>query len=315
MEPDLTTSGISCFPNHCRQVHSFGYLQMRVDHDFNGKLEVSNRFLYSNLNLSKYSFELVKFGNIFPKVETVKKPGTIKSPDIGVGELGILNLELPGDWKSYDVLYVTAVDQYSRHINTWSWKIVKPQDFSSRVVNSSFISPVTASDPNNQLTVSSGKTAITFDKLSGSITLVKSDGKRIPFGGFQFTGFNRTFKEMKNYAKGEDYIVEILYDSACYATWTMMKGGWLKLDYGYSVKGLLDYAGITFTYPENLVTGATLMANGPYRVWKNRSKVWYHLSHQVIYLFYTVLVLSALSFQVLRQRVLRVRKIVIMVNF
>jgi len=245
---------------------------MRVDHDFNGKLEVSNRFLYSNLNLSKYSFELVKFGNIFPKVETVKKPGTIKSPDIGVGELGILNLELPGDWKSYDVLYVTAVDQYSRHINTWSWKIVKPQDFSSRVVNSSFISPVTASDPNNQLTVSSGKTAITFDKLSGSITLVKSDGKRIPFGGFQFTGFNRTFKEMKNYAKGEDYIVEILYDSACYATWTMMKGGWLKLDYGYSVKGLLDYAGITFTYPENLVTGATLMANGPYRVWKNRSK-------------------------------------------
>jgi len=239
---------------------------------FDGKLVVSNRFLYSNLNLSKFSFELVKFGNNFPKVETVKKTGTIKSPDIGVGELGILNLELPGDWKIYDVLYVTAVDQYGRHINTWSWKIVKPQDFSSRVVNSSFISPVTDSDPNNQLTVSSGKTAITFDKLSGSITLVKSDGKSIPFGGFQFAGFNRTFKEMKNYAKGEDYIVEILYDSACYATWTMMKGGWLKLDYGYSVKGSLDYTGITFTYPENLVTGAILMANGPYRVWKNRLK-------------------------------------------
>jgi hypothetical protein len=52
----------------------------------------------------------------------------------------------------------------------------------------------------------------------------------------------------------------------------MMKGGWLKLDYGYSVKGSLDYTGITFTYPENLVTGAILMANGPYRVWKNRLK-------------------------------------------
>ena len=239
--------------------------------DFNGKLEVSNRFLYSNLNLCKYSFELVKFGNDFPKVETVKKTGTVKSPDIAVGEHGTLNLDLPGDWKSYDVLYVTAVDQYGRHINTWSWKIVKPQDFSSRIVTSSFTSPVTTSDY-NQLTVSSGNTAITFDKFTGSITSVKSDGKNIPFGGFQFAGFNRTFKEMKNYAKGEDYIVEILYDSACYATWTMMKGGWLKLDYGYSVKGSLDYAGITFTYPENLVTGATLMANGPYRVWKNRLK-------------------------------------------
>ena len=240
--------------------------------DFNGKLEISNRFLYSNLNLSKYSFELVKFGNDFPKVEIVKKTGTIKSPDIDVGEHGILNLDLPGDWKSYDVLYVTAVDQHGRHINTWSWKIVKPQDFSSRVVTSSFTSPVTTSDYGNQLTVSSGKTAITFDNLSGSITSVKSDGKNIPFGGFQFAGFNRTFKEMKNYAKGEDYIVEILYDSASYAIWTMMKGGWLKLDYGYSVKGSLDFAGITFTYPEKLVTGATLMANGPYRVWKNRLK-------------------------------------------
>ncbi|MBP1666639.1 MAG: glycoside hydrolase family 2, partial [Bacteroidetes bacterium] len=240
--------------------------------DFNGKLEVSNRFLYSNLNLSKYSFELVKFANDFPKVEIVKKTGTIKSPDIGVSEHGILNLDLPGDWKSYDVLYVTAVDQYGRHINTWSWKIVKPQDFSSRVVTSSFTSPVTTSDYGNQLTVSSGKTAITFDNLSGSITSVKSDCKNIPFGGFQFAGFNRTFKEMKNYAKGEDYIVEVLYDSASYAIWTMMKGGWLKLDYGYSVKGSLDFAGITFTYPEKLVTGATLMANGPYRVWKNRLK-------------------------------------------
>jgi hypothetical protein len=244
----------------------------KIGTDFNGQLEVTNRFLYSNLNLSKYSFELVKYGNDFPKVATIKMNGTVKSPDIAAGKSGTLNLELPGDWKSYDVLYVTAIDHYGRHINTWSWTIFKPQDFSSRIVNSSLLSTVTATDLSNHLTVSSGKTAITFDKLSGSIASVKSDGKSIPFGGFQFAGFKRTFKEMKNYAKGEYYIVEILYDSACYATWTMMKGGWLKLDYGYSVNGSLDYAGVTFTYPENLVTGATLMANGPYRVWKNRLK-------------------------------------------
>jgi hypothetical protein len=240
--------------------------------DFDGKLEVSNRFLYSNLNLSKFSFELVKFGNSFPKVETVKKAGTIKSPDIAVGEHGTLNLELPGDWKNYDVLYVTAADQYGRHLNTWSWKIMQPQAFSSRIVNSSSATSVTASDLNNQLTVSSGNIAISFDKLTGAISSVKSKGKTIPFEGFQFAGFSRTFKEVKSYAKGEDYVVEILYDSACYANWTIMKGGWLKLDYGYSVKGSLEYAGITFSYPESFVTGATLMSDGPYRVWKNRLK-------------------------------------------
>ena len=52
----------------------------------------------------------------------------------------------------------------------------------------------------------------------------------------------------------------------------MYPGGWLKLDYDYTPSGELDFAGITFSYPENLVTGATLMANGPYHVWKNRLK-------------------------------------------
>ncbi|MCU0472671.1 MAG: hypothetical protein MUC93_04790 [Bacteroidales bacterium] len=47
-------------------------------------------------------------------------------------------------------------------------------------------------------------------------------------------------------------------------------GGWLKLEYDYSPSGELDYTGITFSCPENLVAGATLMANGPYHVWKNR---------------------------------------------
>jgi hypothetical protein len=88
----------------------------------------------------------------------------------------------------------------------------------------------------------------------------------------QFAGLNRTVKEMKNFYRDDSYIVELTYDSACYATWTVMSGGWIKLGYSYSPKGSLDYAGITFTYPENLVTGAVLMANGPYRVWKNRLK-------------------------------------------
>jgi hypothetical protein len=242
-----------------------------IGSDFDGKMEVSNRFLYSNLNLSKYSFELVKFGNNFPKVATVKKTGTIKSPDIAVGEHGTLNLELPDDWKGYDVLYVTATDQYGRNINTWSWNITKPGDFSNRIITTDQ-GKVVSSELNNQITVSSGSTEITFDKASGSIAGLKHSGKSVSFNGMQFAGLSRSFKEMKNFYKDDNYVVELVYDSASYATWTVMKGGWLKLDYGYSPKGNLDFAGVTFAYPENLVTGATLMANGPYHVWKNRIK-------------------------------------------
>jgi hypothetical protein len=242
-----------------------------IEPDFNGKMVVSNRFLYSNLSLSRYSFKLVKFGNTFPKVETVNKSGIIKSPDIAVGASGTLNIELPADWKSYDVLYITAYDQYNRHINTWSWNITEPKDYSSRIVTSGS-EKVAESEINNEITISSGSTEIIFDKSSGLITSLKSSGKSVSFNGMQFAGLNRTFKEMKHYNKDENYIVELTYDSACYATWTILKGGWIKLNYGYNQKGSVDYSGITFNYPENLVTGAVLMANGPFRVWKNRLK-------------------------------------------
>ena len=243
----------------------------KITQDFNGQLEVSNRFLYSNLSLCKYSYELERFGNSFPKVRIEKKSGTVKSPDIAVGASGKLNLELPDDWKSYDVLYVTAYDQYGRNINTWSWNITQPKDFSNRIITTD-LQKVVTSELNNQITIKSGSTEIIFDKTTGLITGLKSSGKIVSFNGMQFAGLNRSFKEMKNYYKDDNYIVELVYDSASYATWTVLKGGWLKLDYGYSPKGSLDYAGITFAYPENLVTGATLMANGPYRVWKNRLK-------------------------------------------
>ena len=200
-----------------------------------------------------------------------KKHGTIKSPDISVGSNGILSIDLPTDWKNYDVLYITAIDQYGRNINTWSWNITGPGEISSRIITADN-EKVKATELNNIITISSGSTEIRFDKSSGAIAGLTDNGKSIPLGNMQFAGLNRSFKEMKNYFKDDNYVVELKYDSACYATWTMMGGGWLKLEYGYSPKGQLDFAGITFTYPEELVTGAILMANGPYRVWKNRLK-------------------------------------------
>jgi hypothetical protein len=60
-------------------------------------------------------------------------------------------------------------------------------------------------------------------------------------------------------------------------TLAMLYGPCCRVDgcnsnYEYRPNGLLDFAGITFFYPENLVAGATLLANGPYHVWKNRLK-------------------------------------------
>jgi hypothetical protein len=239
---------------------------------FNGKFSITNRFMYTNLKLCKYSFDLIRYDNTFPDFEVQKKTGTIQPPDIAVGETGLLNLDVPADWKSYDVINISATDQYGRHINTWSWNISQPEDFVSRIVSATQ-DKITAIEQDSLLILSSGKTVVTFNMKSGLIQRVKSNNKEISFNnGMQFTGFKATFREMKHYQLDNNYVVELQYQSACHARWTILPGGWLKLDYVYRPEGSMDFAGITFSYPENLVTGATILANGPYHVWKNRLK-------------------------------------------
>jgi len=236
------------------------------------KLSVTNRFLYTNLKLCKYSFKLVKYTGTFPKFEMQKQEGTILPPDINPGTTGNLDIELPADWESYDVLYITATDQYGRNINTWSWNISQPGDFISRIISQSQ-DKVIATETDTILTLSSKNTNISFNKKTGLISGVSNKNKTISFGnGLQFAGLETSFKELKHYPLNNNYVVDLIYDSACHARWTMFPGGWLKLDYDYELSGPVDYTGLTFSYPENLVTGATLLANGPYHVWKNRLK-------------------------------------------
>jgi hypothetical protein len=240
--------------------------------DFDGKFDIANRYLYTNLKLCKYSFELVRFEKKFPEFETVRQTGTIPSPDIPAGGSGSLNFNMPVDWKTYDVLYVTATDQYGRNINTWSWNITQPKDFTSREVETT-ASKVNVAEHDSILILTSGKTEISFNKKTGLIEKVKNSDKAISFNnGLLFAGINPKFTGIKNYPFENNYVVELTYDSLCSAKWTMLPGGWLKLEYSYIPKGELDYAGITFSYPENLVTGAKLLANGPYHVWKDRLK-------------------------------------------
>jgi hypothetical protein len=240
--------------------------------DFNGKISVTNRYLYTNLKLCKYSFELVKFEKKFPEFETKKLARIIQSPDIDPGLSGYLTLNLPFDWKSYDVLYITATDQYKRHINTWSWNITQPKDFISREIDLKD-EKVTFTENDSLLFLSSGGTVVSISKRNGLIKEIKSRSKEVSFtSGPQFAGLNPIFKAEKHFSDGNTYVIDLIYDSDCHARWTMFPGGTMKLDYDYIPKSEMEFSGISFNYPENLVEGAILLANGQYHTWKNRLK-------------------------------------------
>lgn len=246
----------------------------RIDGSFEGKIPVANRFLYTHFGLCRFSCELVKYSGTFPDMDKGKQPVPVDISDLAPGDSGAFALKLPGNWRDYDALCFTAVDPFGRLINQWSWNIVSPEAMSAKIVKATE-DRVAADEQGDYIILSSGKVSAGFSKTTGLLTRVESAGQTVSFtNGPLFAGDSLVFKSLKHYRAGNSYVVEISYDKSpeSYTKWTMLPGGWLQLEYQYHPVGRLNFAGITFSYPESSVTGAELLANGPYHVWKNRLK-------------------------------------------
>ncbi|NJK96795.1 MAG: hypothetical protein HC905_19430 [Bacteroidales bacterium] len=185
-----------------------------------------------------------------------------------------MKLTLPAGWKDYDVLFISAIDPHGRNINNWTWNISLPAHFAQRNVNTKGVMADVISEK-DKLIVKSGDYSYSFDKNTGYLSGVTASGKTLSLGnGPAFAGWNAKFKELLYYQEGQNTIIEAVYEekNKCGMKWTILANGWIQLDYNYRPYGTSDYWGITFKYPETLVTGASLLANGPYRVWKNRTR-------------------------------------------
>lgn len=242
--------------------------------DFDGVLGIENRFSYTGLNECKFTADLVSFTKIFSNPETKSLPLDVKADNLQPGEKGKFTISLPAGWNGYDVIRITATDPHGRHINSWSWNISHPAQFAERIVSVSG-SKASVSETGNYIVVTSGNSTVKFDKTTGLLAEVSTSGKTTSFrNGPSFEGINAKFKELKFRTEAEKVIVEAEYETKprCDVRWTVLPGGWLQLDYNYRPSGSSDFWGISFNYPDSLVTGAALLGNGPYRVWKNRMR-------------------------------------------
>ena len=52
--------------------------------------------------------------------------------------------------------------------------------------------------------------------------------------------------------------------------WRVNGNGWIQCTWTYLAHGTNDFLGVTFDYPETLVTHKRWRGDGPYRVWQNR---------------------------------------------
>lgn len=245
---------------------------------WDGRFTIENRYAFSNTNRCSFSYKLVRF-NSLSFSDTAFFTDSILPPDIKPGGKGILALNLPPDWHAYDVLYVTAKDWNNCELFTWSYEIGTPERMAQRCLPQEKTIPVVEEQINNWI-LSACSVRVSINKKSGLIDSVFSGEKQIPLthGPILITHRELICKSVKYNEEGEIPQLTVVYttangkEEAYKFIWSMLPSGVLKLTYTYRPEREVKMAGITFDFPEEGVTGVTLMANGPYRVYNNRMK-------------------------------------------
>lgn len=279
-----------------------------ITKEFDGNLDIDNRYDFTNLNGCTFRWRLKKITGLNAG-DTSSVTGSTPSPDVAPKASGRLTVSLPKNWRDYDVLYITATDLYGRQINTWSWPITTPEEMAKRLQPQA-TGTVTAREEAGRIIMSANNVEVTIDRKTGLLLSTKNSKSTLSLkngpvlltpgsgtttgGGFGNNNANATAATAATPVSiapptitqsdaGGNHVVKVVYgqdNQRFQFTWTMMPSGILQLRYQYQPPNTRgggprtnhEMLGITFDYPEENVKGIQLVANGPYRVYKNRLK-------------------------------------------
>jgi hypothetical protein len=259
-----------------RQIFSPVHITLKeITADFEGNVPVENRYHFTNLNRCSFSFNLVNFNKPLAWLPGYGKVAGQKltSPDIAPCSKGVLRISLPPDWKNYDALAVTAKDPAGNEIYNWTWQIKSNSNLVSAFISLTGEQDVSASSTDSSFTLKANGTSVVFGKSTGKILRVTYGNRtNINFAnGPEITTGNAKVTSSRDYNEADGHVAEFTFSGDMkIARWKMYKSGWLSLEYQYELNGPYQFAGVSFSYPENWVIRAKWLGDGPYRVWKNR---------------------------------------------
>lgn len=244
-----------------------------LPHHFNGKLEVENRYLYTNLDKCTYEWKLVSFLSSGKSAvsEKIVQQGKAKFPAIAPGGQGLIQLPLKANANA-QALYLTAFDANDSAICTWSWPLVQPAEVAASAAAISKSGAIALHQEGVDFSLACDGIVYHFDTATGLLQKVESNGKNISLsGGPALAAAQPLLISFTYYRESEQFIVQPAYEGGNYKVkWIFESGKLPKLEYSYTQKGPADFMGITFNFPEEKITGMQWIGRGPYRVWKNR---------------------------------------------
>ncbi len=264
-------------------------------------IAVENRYDFTDLSLCRFDWTLARFPSPQESAtgHVAVARGSVPGPHVAPHASGTLQLELPGDWREADALFVTVRDAGGRELWTWSWPLRTHAAQLARAMPPSAV-PIGVAEEASQLKVTAGDVALGFSKADGMLSSVSVCGKSVSFSnGPRFVASaTRTVQQEQGKGKkpksvksmidlsgrstltrlthrmdGAGAVVEATLEGPLQETrWTIQSNGWIKLSYVYRLDQPCDLAGVQFDYPEARMRSVRWLGQGPCRVWKNRLK-------------------------------------------
>ncbi|UEG52843.1 glycoside hydrolase family 2 [Mucilaginibacter daejeonensis] len=244
---------------------------------FDGVFHIENRYNITNLNQCKFTGKLVRVSDTYGKAKPAELDLAIASPNIEPMKKGDLKVNLPSDFKSYDLLYITAIDRYGHELFTWSWPIARPEKVARKLVVKDGKGNVKVEQTDSLYQVSANGIKLSFSKTTGLLREVENAKGKIPFTNGPILQEGETnFKNFTQKMDGKAVVIESTFDKkSAFNTlqWTIYPTGWVKMKVRYFPGDYFtNFVGVNFSFPEKTVKSVEYMGSGPYRVWKNRMK-------------------------------------------
>lgn len=265
-------------------------VQVFMPENFNGTLNVENRYNFLSLDKCKFDYSYIKYNGA--NTETVKS-GTVNGADIAPDSKGTISIPAAPD--NADALSVKATDQYGEELFTWVFKLKNSDNIYKGGAKGS---KPTVSDN----TVKAGNVTYTFSETDGTLASVTTNKGEYTFKNgpkfFAYRRADRSFDQFYNHDDPEaekkkttytEYIdqgtfvktttkdgendtvivtSEYKLGSLQKAEWHIAPDGGARLVYTYCFNGVVDLMGVKFDMPETDVESKQWLGHGPYRVWK-----------------------------------------------
>ncbi len=242
---------------------------------FNGAIPVENRYHFTNLIKCAFSCKLVNFCKPsdwltgYSKITEVSATST----DINPGGKGEIKINLLPDWKDYDALVLTAINPFKNEIYSWTWQIKDNDKIITGFITLEGEKKAESSETDSTIALTANGTSVTFSKVNGKISrVIYNNRTNLMFtNGPVLTSGDYKLTNIKTMNEDDGIVLEAVCEGNLkLARWKMHNSGWLSLEYQYELNGEYQFAGISFSFPENYAARAKWLGDGPSRVWKNR---------------------------------------------